>query len=304
MQIIIAKSIETARDLVAQGYCPVECRWGDQVLLDYLQLDHHGDMADLESVAIRAYRDHFGARAADPRFVINHVDRDNTLAIAALSGLLPHTSRQVPAHLAKSLQRDITPLVELCARLDANPVGIDRVAELFGDYDILWGVIISGPPSVLQAYAGVQLWQRLTEGFAPVQLLKATKAEEQDRIEKAEAAENITFPNNVMFIESPVYGFDRWYGLKAETNAADPANWEFPVVVAYVASKKGISIGCPNPEVAKALFGPQGIIPVLQAILGPNAGGHPAFGGGERDRVYTREEAIEAARKISEMLSK
>lgn len=46
MDIQLVKTADEARGLVAQGFCPVECRWGDVVVLDELELDHHGSMSD------------------------------------------------------------------------------------------------------------------------------------------------------------------------------------------------------------------------------------------------------------------
>jgi hypothetical protein len=171
----------------------------------------------------------------------------------------------MPEQAAKGLKRDITPLVQLCARLDVNPIGIDRVQEQFGDFDIFWGAVMNGPPSELQMYAGVFLWQRLTTGFPMNQLMRAAKAEEEDRIEKARGAEMIDLGNGVMFVQSTVFGWDQWYLAQVEDMPGLPSSWKHPVVVACVAIKEGISVGCPNPEVAEALFGKGGLIPVVQA---------------------------------------
>jgi len=77
--------------LVAAGFEPVECSFADQSVVGPLEMDHHGHLSHLEGVATRAYRDHFGARREDPRFVVTGTaDADATFAIAALAGLLPH----------------------------------------------------------------------------------------------------------------------------------------------------------------------------------------------------------------------
>ena len=63
-------SAHEARRWRDQGYCPIECAFGEESVVDALQMDHHGTMGDLEGVAVRACRDHYGSRKADPRFVV------------------------------------------------------------------------------------------------------------------------------------------------------------------------------------------------------------------------------------------
>ena len=63
-------SAHEARRWRDQGYCPIECAFGEESVVDALQMDHHGTMGDLEGVAVRACRDHYGPRKADPPFVV------------------------------------------------------------------------------------------------------------------------------------------------------------------------------------------------------------------------------------------
>lgn len=86
---IVIKHVNTtveAIELLEQGYCPVECSIGGESIVDELSMDHHGVLSHLEGVAVRAYRDYFGVRKSDPRFVVTGAaDADATFAIAALS---------------------------------------------------------------------------------------------------------------------------------------------------------------------------------------------------------------------------
>lgn len=43
-----------ARTLRDSGYCPVECSFGEESIVDALQMDHHGPLSHLKGVAIRA----------------------------------------------------------------------------------------------------------------------------------------------------------------------------------------------------------------------------------------------------------
>ena len=95
LEIAFAKTAAEAIKFVELGFCPVECSYGGVSVVDDLNMDHHGvtvdgrDLSELESVAIRAYRDCYGKRFNDPRFVISHIDADCTFAIASLAGYVP-----------------------------------------------------------------------------------------------------------------------------------------------------------------------------------------------------------------------
>ena len=100
LEIAFAKTAAEAEKFMCQGYCPVECSYGGVSIVDNLDMDHHGvtadgrDLSKLESVAIRAYRDCYGKRYQDPRFVISHIDADCTFAIASLAGYIPSAANK------------------------------------------------------------------------------------------------------------------------------------------------------------------------------------------------------------------
>ena len=105
MRHVLVSTVSEARRYIAQGFCPIECSIGGESIVDDLIMDHHGPHSHLESVAIRAYRDLFGARREDPRFVTAIGDADACFAAAALAGELPHPSRDVPSYLPSHIQR-------------------------------------------------------------------------------------------------------------------------------------------------------------------------------------------------------
>lgn len=71
MKIIHTNDAAEARRLTLDGFEPVECSFGGEgSVLGPLLMDHHGAESHREGVAIRAYRDHYGARRDDPRFVV------------------------------------------------------------------------------------------------------------------------------------------------------------------------------------------------------------------------------------------
>ena len=161
LNIKVTNDIEEVKTLIAQGYCPVECSIGGKSLVCDLLMDHHGSNSHLESVAVRAYRDHFGARRNDPRFVlVGSPDADATFAIASLGGLLPHPSVEVPDHLPPhikaSKQRDLLPLAQTVAVIDVDPIGRDLSAMPCGAELLMWNALMSfSANSDMSAISGV-----------------------------------------------------------------------------------------------------------------------------------------------------
>src|SRR5258708_10597265 len=108
-------------------------------------MDHHGVLAHLESVALRAWRDHRGARCADPRFVVTGAaDADATFAIAALAGLLPEG-------------RGLGPLAELIADADVRPHALADDPRPEAALLLLWRRMASGVQDATAFYGGGDL---------------------------------------------------------------------------------------------------------------------------------------------------
>ena len=295
MQIVWTNSVEEATRLAKAGFEPVECSFGAVSVVGPLTMDHHGEYAGLEGVALRAYRDHFGARQSDPRFVVTGAaDADACFAIAALAGMLPHPSREAelanaPPPVKASGTRDLVGLAELVNRVDTAPIGVRLEESAEGALILLWNQLSSSVQDATAFHAGLDRWRALL-GRAPKALLQAAKTEEEARVAKAREAEVIRVSDQVAVVESPVWGFDVWYAEVA------------PVIVAYVAASGTITLGCPSAEVAETLFGPGGLKNVFPKLTPAGWGGREAIGGSPRGQKLTREQALEAAKVMAETL--
>ncbi len=296
---------EIAR-LVGEGFCPVECSVGGESVMDELKMDHHGVESSREGVAVRAYRDHFGARAADPRFVYTGAaDADATFAIAALAGILPHSSKEVsglPPFLQKAQTQDLTALAELVNRVDTDPIGVDLAAHPWGPVLLLWNQLTNGPQSADQAIAGIFLWNRILTGSESLKaLLEATKEDEANRRQlAAEAPQEVSVPVRVV-LGSPVWGFDVWYSRTENTSPNEPAGWATPIVVAFNPRAGNITLGCPNAAVAEKLFGPGGLKNVFPKLEPAGFGGREAVGGSPRGVKMTEDDARRIGRELAAM---
>ncbi len=318
LKIVVSKNIETVRELAAQGYCPVECSFGSETVVDELMLDHHGRMSHLESVAIRAYRDFFGACAEDPRFVINHIDADCIFAVASLAGLLPHPQSRyaatLPAFLQKTWQQDLLPLAETIAVMDTDPIGRDVLAMPFGATLITWNALFgANATDELSAYAAVEGWRRLlTQPSTKAFVAAAEKAEAERRTQAlADLNERGSRSGKVMAIcNSRVFGFAEWYDRRPEAGQPTEAKgWGNPIVVALVEATGVINFGMPNKAVAEEVFGEGGLTKVFKALNelyglepGNGFGGREAIGGSPRGRKMTETDLKTAVEVINGLL--
>jgi len=303
----VSNDLDEVEELVGRGYCPVECSIGGKSVVDDLLMDHHGEWSHLESVAVRGYRDHYGARAHDPRFVVAGVaDADATFAIAALAGVLPHPNKEVsgPPPVVKAQTQDLAGLAETVAVIDTDPIGRHLPEMEGGDILLAWNAMSDGRTD-LGATTGVGLWVSLTTGNPTQQrpLLDGAVAAETRRRELAanELFEVGDTVDGVTILDgSTVFGFDVWYGRLSDADADTAAGWARPVVLARVAKTGGITIGCPNAEVAEALFGPGGLKNVFSLLQPEGWGGRETVGGSPRGTQMSAAELRAAARVVAE----
>ena len=274
MNIRHAATARAAHEALALDFCPIECSFGEESVVDELAMDHHGALAHLESVALRAWRDHRGARRADPRFVVTGAaDADATFAIAALAGLLPE-------------ERDLGALAELIADADPRPHALADDPRPEAALLLLWRRMASGVQDATAFYGGVDRWRTLLKATPPQALLEAARAEEAARIAAARTARVERFGPQVALVESPVPGFDVWYAEIA------------PVIVAYVADAQRVTIGVRDLPTAQQFFGPRGLLEVFPKLQPAGWGGRETIGGSPRGAELERNEAAAVAQII------
>ncbi len=316
--IAFSKDVETVKSLMAQGFCPVECSFGGVSVVDSLELDHHGSKSHLESVAIRAYRDFFGKRAEDPRFIINHIDADSIFAVAALAGLLPHpeAAKSMPVFLQKTWGVDLLPLAQTIAIMDTDPIGRDIISMPMGSVLAAWNSLFGANANdELAAYAAVEGFRRLlTQPSAKVFVSAAENAENERReAALADLRERGHKNGKVMTIkQSRVFGFDVWYQRNVEVGGpTEAAGWDNPIVVSWLEGAENITMACPNKEVAEELLGKGGLMNVFKALNahyglaeGSGFGGRETIGGSPRGQKMTEEDLTKAVSIINQLMKK
>jgi len=313
MKLVLTNNAEEVKSLVADGYCPIECSIGGESIIDTLQMDHHGENSHLEAVSIRAYRDHFGARSEDPRFVVVGIaDADACFTVAALAGILPHPSRSVkegaPPVIAKAITRDLTELATTIARVDCNPIGLNIPELPGGEMLLTWNAMCNNSRDTLGLHLGVGLWRSLCDAN-PAQIgpfLNAAKEAESNRVQASMAdldERGVVFNESILVIKgSCTFGFPEWYG-RDESNSFDSLHgWRHPIVLAWLERGKNVTIGCPNQAVAEQLFGIGGLKNVLSRLKPDGWGGREAVGGSPRGIELTWEQVEAAVETINDVL--
>lgn len=314
MNLVLTNNAEEIRALVSEGYCPIECSIGGESIVDSLNMDHHGANSVLEAVALRAYRDLYGVRAEDPRFVVTGVaDADATFAVGALAGIIPHPARKVPETLPPaikaSLTRDLTGLAQTISRVDVSPIGLDIPTMPGGDALLTWNAMSVNARDTLGFQMGVGLWRSLLEGN-PSQLgpfFSAAKTAEANRVQASlvDLNERGILVNGILVIkESRVFGFPEWYGRVEAEAFESVSGWSNPVVIGWLERGHNITIGCPNDSVAETLFGKGGLKNVFSQLEPAGWGGRESVGGSPRGAELTWEQVQVAAKKIAELIKK
>jgi hypothetical protein len=302
IKIIHTSSLQEAERLTKEGWEPIECSIDGQSVVGRLQMDHHGKLSGLEGVAVRAYRDHFGAcsEGKSQGFIVTGVpDEDQTFAIAALSGMLPHPSRA--AELAEKpwlgewIKGDLTELGELINRIDTDPIRYIEELPLSHNGQLLlaWGGMRSRWNDRTSLHAGVDRWRHLTSPWAPAHMIKAAAAEEASRLEQALHPTRISSMGKVTLVECNVYGLDVWYKHHS------------PCVV-HLKVDGEIDVGVKDEETAVRLFGTTGLREVfgeLDKITGKGWGGRIAICGGPRGVRRTWDEGVEIALALAKWIS-
>lgn len=299
--IIIAHSNieEVIRSTADAGFEPIECSINGKSIVGKLKMDHHGELSNLEGVAIRAYRDHFGACKDDrkgARFVVTgEADADATFSIAALAGELPHPSRAAefknyPEGVRKIMTQDLTVLAELVNLMDTEPIGVHLSEKDFGAVLLLWKQMASHVQDETAFYAGVDRWRALLGPVRPEKLLLAAITEEQRRVNLVRNAKLLwkSFEDEkpVSAVSCDHWGFDVWYGDHT------------PVVVWFNPVNYSITVGAANDRIAHTYFGEGGlknVFPKLDNAFNQGWGGRDSIGGSPRGLPMTEQVAKEVA---------
>jgi len=305
-QIKIAKTASQARKLVQNGWTAVECSFGDISVVCEKQLDHHGDLRDLEGVALRGYRDFYGACLDDPRIVVTGFpDEDATWCIASLLAMLPNPllgdvfpGETEINHLRRS--QNLEHIAELINDVDIDPSkGSDLDSMISGRLMITWRQL--GHPErqdIAAWWSGVDRWRNLTERDFRTAIDAGVQIAEE-RFEQLLSSPCSMFgeKSEVAAIDFTEFGrntllYDHWTENKT------------PVLVAFFKDTGVCTISVRDLKWARKNIGPDGLIHLYRLLTPHGAGGREIIGGGNRRHRFTWDEAEDTARQLAALLAK
>lgn len=300
IDIAVTRDPEEAQRHLQDGYCPVECSFGTVSVVDKLNMDHHGDLSHLEPVSLRAYRDHYGARSDDARFVVTgDADADACFAIASLAGVIPKsTPEQGEEGCFQSLASTI-------ALIDDTPVGFDLESLPMGEGLLLWGSLMTESQGCHPFQFGVDLWSRMlnnSDHFRQFQGIAVQQYRESRYSSLRNLKEHGTMIDDILVVrDCQLGGLVHWYQRNPRYGVSDPRGWVHPLICLWSSIAGRMTIGCPNQQVAEMLFGAGGLLNVFENLKPEGWGGRQAIGGSPRGRGITWGEALNCISLISTM---
>lgn len=280
LKIVVTNTPEEAKNKKQAGYIPIECAFGE-VSVEYtedLPFDHHGKFSQELPVCVQAFeaKKH---KLLEPQtnFVTTRApDADASLAIAILSDSIEIDDETLEE------------LVDVVAQLESSPGFVIDVDNKVEQILLVWN-------HLLRQYRGskdfdnhhyweysVDLWNTAYEHVQKQDNVveEAIKNEMNRQIIAKASLDTAAFSydRKVMFIASPVWGFDVWYAGRPEVQ----------VIVAYVIRTGRITLS------SRGLINLKQIYP----ILGPGWGGRETVGGSPPGKQFQEIEAFDVWRKI------
>jgi hypothetical protein len=307
IELILSNDEDEIRRLVKNNFCPVECSINNKSIVDKLKMDHHNNLSHLEPVSLRAYRDFFGVRSKNPRFVVaGTADADACFAIASLAGIIPHPKRKKEG---KEYSKNYLKLAQTIAKKDLGKTR-ETINLPFGKYLVIWRNLIYGnAKNQLGLYLGVGLWSALLSGDREEEMLEIiSSAENVDRINIGRKLEDLNKRSvrigSILVIKnSQTWGFKLWFKRIKNKSINSPNGRENPIIMAWSGKYKNVRINLPNKLIAEKIFGKGGLknvlknIPKLVAIK-------EEFGVSERGIKLTWLQVKKIAKQIDEYIKK
>jgi len=283
-EILYASNMAEALDMATKGFEPVECAFGREgSAVGRYKLDHHGQYSGEEAVSVKAARLALEGVKLQRFVVTGDADCDQCYAIAALSG------SQIPIDMDEA---------NAIAEVDVDPIGRDLASDRYVRI-LLFNQRTHGFPSCLDStYKALGEFVGIFNGRYGAKDVDAARSYEKARKDSVRQGIKQLEPGRVALVASDDWGFDVWYESA-------------PIVVAFVAPKKSVTIGlCPKKggtlgdRTGFELLGPEGlkrVYPVLDSEIKPGWGGRETIGGSPRNAEMTYEDAQKAFAIIKEI---
>ncbi len=308
IRFAVVRTVSDARRYLKRGWCPIECSFGPTTVEDELAMDHHGANSDREGVAIRAYRDHFGARRQDPRFVVTGMpDEDLSFAAASLAGVIPHPSlvdklEGAPPDIRDIWSRDFSLVAEIINRVDTDHSQARRlVDDHWGRLVLAWRLLTNARIwDVTAFHDAVARWRTLLTQRS-FELAKLAPSLLGTRIAEVERAPVHVVSEHVAVIDCSLWGFSSVY--------LDVWLKHAPIVLCYYAdfadpSRGRVTVCIKDEATAVEKLGDGGMLRLYPKLKPKGWGGRELIGGSNRDKPLTWNHALAAAKAVDAFIKR
>lgn len=304
IEIILVEDVDEAEIYLKKGYCPIECSFGTKSIVDDLKMDHHGSMSDLEGVAIRAYRDHYGHRAEDPRFLVTGTpDEDATFAIASLAAKIPHPKLAnlfLETSIKKVWCQNYQHIAELINQADINPRSVNLLEDYWGRLIVFWRETSNLTiRDVSSFHAGVVRWRDILTSPQD-KLIQIVPSAVEASLQVIRSAPCKEISKRVSVIDCSEWGFSYTY--------ADEWHKGSPIILAFYGTTDGkghVTLSAKNKSTAHRLFGEKGFLGIYDKISKngfPGCGGREDIGGSARFSTLTWSDAIKLGEIVDSLI--
>lgn len=308
IRFAVVRTVSDARRYLKRGWCPIECSFGATTVEDELKMDHHGANADREGVAVRAYRDHFGARRSDPRFVVTGMpDEDLSFAAATLAGVIPHPTlvdklEGAPPDIQEIWSRDFSLVAEVINRVDTDhSQACTLVDDHWGRLVLVWRLLTNARIWDATAFHdAVARWRTLLTQRS-FELAKLAPSLLGTRMAEVERAPLEVVSEHVVVLDCSLWGFSSVY--------LDVWFRHAPIVLCYYAdfadpSRGRVTICVKDAAAAEERLGEGGLMRLYPKLKPKGWGGRALIGGSNRDKPLTWQHALDAALAIDRFVKR
>jgi len=298
LNIKLCRTYESAKK-IAKELAPcgaIECEYGDKVIDENIEgvkvaMYHHGKHSDKPAPSVR-WDVYESLEKGLDNFIISHIDLDTIMGIMWASKILKPTS------IAKEIGK------------------LTEIQDLKGFHYVEKNILHTLKPTLKYRFLGVgyivaniekpKLTENIIDVSKPVHksilkikdiIIDGVNEELKEQIDNwLKTKEEDALSAQVIF--DPYYKIRIFQSEKNLLSAYNLKNQESIINIQFNTANGAITASVQNEELAKEIFGEQGIITPLRKVFGEDAGGRVSVGGAPREKTYSLDDAFKLYKEI------
>ena len=278
LRIYYEPQSKDVNNLIKRGGVPIDLSYGPETVVNAYQIASSNTFCYQKASCLQAINYYGILKDNDHQnsILVNKISADTILSALILLGALP-----------KSLCEKIVPTVAAYEvdRFNPNVRTMDYYPQLHAWVNAIG---LSNGSTNINGIGGAYCWLFGAQMFASIfsdetswkGMLDYYSLNETSRIATAEEdmKNGIVMSSGkvIMIPKSRIYGHDIFFGRDEESSVTQLSGWKNWVCIVLTEKTKKISIGCPNDNIAEALFGKGGLQNVYKML--PKMKGTDRFG--------------------------